>query len=241
VTACSERLPQGHPATKLIAIAVVSLLVACGGGAESELHVEPIEIPPSAIDPGVVAPAKEADDDPVAPLQIQVVELYFPSAEDDGLVAEAREIFATAAPGDRAKQIVADLISGPATELALRAIPSGTRLRQIYVLEGGVAYVDFSDDLRDGLGGGSTEELFAVYSVVDSVVLNIPEIERVGILIDGESIDTLNGHMDLRRPLRANIDLIIGRIASAQGSVGSEIVADNEPERDRIPGAVSGS
>ena len=31
----------------------------------------------------------------------------------DGLIGEPHEIFVTAAPGDRAKQILADLISGP--------------------------------------------------------------------------------------------------------------------------------
>ena len=45
-----------------------------------------------------------------------------------------------------------------------------------------------------------------------SVVLNIPEIRRVGILINGQPIDTLNGHMDLRLPLPPNIELIVGRV-----------------------------
>ena len=47
--------------------------------------------------------------DAAAPIRTLIVEVYFPSAEENGLVAEAREIFATSAPGDRAKQIVADL------------------------------------------------------------------------------------------------------------------------------------
>ena len=134
-------------------IAVVALGTACSKG-DDQPTVEPIDPADleEAIESVPVEEPEEEESGGVAELKVQVVEIYFPSAQDDGLVAEAREIFVTAAPGDRAKQIVADLISGPVTDLALRAVPRGTRLRQIYVLENGVAYADFSDDLREGLG-----------------------------------------------------------------------------------------
>ena len=61
-----------------------------------------------------------------------------------------------------------------------------------------------------GHTGGSAKEMFAVYSIVNSLALNIPEIRRVGILIEGEAVDTLNGHMDLRRPLRPDSSMIVG-------------------------------
>jgi spore germination protein GerM len=134
--------------------------------------------------------------------------VYFPSSVKDVLAGEPREIFMTAAPGDRAKQILADLISGPESGRALRAVPRGTQLQQVYVLEHGTAYVDFSAELKQGLGGGSTEELFTVYSIVNSVALNIPEIRRVGILINGRPVETLNGHVDLRRPLPPNLSIL---------------------------------
>ncbi len=66
---------------------------------------------------------------------------------------------------------------------------------------------------KRGMGGGSSEELLAVYAIVNSVVLNVLEIERVGILVGGEPVQTLNGHIDLTRPLPPNIDLIVGRVA----------------------------
>jgi len=111
-----------------------------------------------------------------------------------------------------AKQIIADLISGPDSDDALGAVPPSTRLRQTYVLESGLAYLDFSSELRDGVGGGSMEEILTVYAIVDSVVINIPEIDRVTILINGRSVATLNGHLDLRRPLRPDFSLILGSI-----------------------------
>jgi hypothetical protein len=164
--------------------------------------------PAAAVQPG---DPEEATDLPLPQgegLRRLSVLVYFPSAVTHGLIGEPREIFETTAPGDRAKRILADLISGPETELALTALPPGTRLRQVYVLEQGTAFVDFSIDLKRGLGGGSTEELFTVYSIVNSLTLNIPEIRRVGILINGVPVETLNGHLDLRRPLPPDSSII---------------------------------
>lgn len=161
--------------------------------------------------PGVarieVVPESEAEPVDEAMRRLNVL-VYFPSGESDALIGEPREIFMTSAPGDRAKQILADLISGPEDERALRAVPRGTRLLQVYVLEQGTAYVDFSAELKRGMGGGSTEELFTVYSIVNSVALNVPEIRRVGILIEGRPVETLNGHVDLRRPLPPDLSII---------------------------------
>jgi hypothetical protein len=156
--------------------------------------------------PPVGAPAEDGAEP--APLRRLQVIVYFPSAMTTGLVGEPREIFETASPGDRVKQIIADLISGPHTGDAVALLPASTRLRQAYVLEDGTAYLDFSQELRQNLGGGSSDELLAVYSIVDSVTVNVPEVHRVGILIEGQPVDTLGGHVDLRRPLPPDLTLI---------------------------------
>lgn len=161
--------------------------------------------PEVAVEPAYDPPIEEeAEGPPPEPIRRQSVLVYFPGAGLDGLVGEEREIFGTASPGDRAKQILADVVEGPTSEDASRAVPLGTRLLQVYVLEDGVAYVDFTDDLRRGLSGGSMAELLCVYSIVDSLALNVSEIKKVGILIEGRPIETLNGHVDLRRPLPPN-------------------------------------
>lgn len=180
-------------------LACAALLAGCGGGDEA---------PPST--PG--APAGEAPqaagaqaETPIAKLAVTI---YFPSASAEALIGETREIFETASPGDRAKQIVGDLLSGPTGAEALPALPEGTTLRQLYVLDDGIAYADFSSELVSGFPGGSTSELLAVYSLVNSIGLNVPEIRRVGVLVDGRPLETLAGHMDLRRPLAPDRSLL---------------------------------
>jgi spore germination protein GerM len=154
------------------------------------------------------APAAENEPaEEVAPLTLLDVTLFFPSSKTDGLQGEQREIFDTASPVERAKQILSDLIAGPSGPDSLPAVPKGTRLRQVFVLESGVAYADFSAELRDGMPGGTDNELLTVYAIVNSIVLNVPEIKSVAILVDGEPCPTLSGHLDLRRPLGADTSL----------------------------------
>jgi spore germination protein GerM len=195
------------------AVLVLSCIafVACGGGeteappGEAAAEAGPVEDDQTTD----IAEEEGVDDDPTEPLSRHTVEVYFPSTQGNGLVGEYREIFETVTPGDRAKQIIADLISGPTGDAALRAVPSGTLLRQAYVLDNGVAYLDFTGDLADGIGGGSMQELLTIYAIIDSVALNVDEIKRIGILIEGEPVETLNGHVDLRRPLPPDRSLIL--------------------------------
>lgn len=186
-----------------IASAACFLALACGGAP-----------PPPADAPEETAtrePAPEAGEEPIRSTIPRVeVTLWFPSSAGDALVGEPGEIFSTTDPGARAKQIVTALLAGPQTIGAMPALPSETTLRQVYVLDDGTAWIDFSSQIRRGLGGGSSDERLAVYSVVDSVAFNVPEIGRVGILVDGNPVETLNGHLDLRRPLPPDRSLLTG-------------------------------
>jgi hypothetical protein len=164
---------------------------------------------------------ESATESALAPLSRLRITVYFPSQEYGALVPESREIFDTASPVDRAKQILADLISGPSESIeAYPALPPGTRIRQVYILEDGVAWVDFTADLQRGMVGGTDSELLSVYAVVNSLALNLPEIRHVGFLIDGRVIETLGGHLDLRRPFPANTSYILG--AAGRSSVTVE-------------------
>jgi hypothetical protein len=57
---------------------------------------------------------------------------------------------------------------------------------------------------------GSSEELLSVFSIVDSVVINLPAVRRVQLLIRGEPVSTLAGHIDISRPLAADATLLVG-------------------------------
>lgn len=105
-----------------------------------------------------------------------------------------------------AKAVIMELVKGPHSDL-ISPLPPGTQLRQLYIDGQGIAYVDFTAELRDRHPGGSNAELLAVYSIVDTLACNFEQIKQVKILVDGSEVDTLGGHIDLRRPLKPRLNL----------------------------------
>jgi spore germination protein GerM len=136
-----------------------------------------------------------------------VVHLYFADRNNSYLKAEDRDLLHSNHPVEFGKAIVEALIDGPRAEL-MRTIPEGSKLKAFYITGDGTAYVDMSDEIKEGHPGGVKSELFTIYSIVDSLVLNIPEIEAVKFLINGKESMTLSGHIDLRFPFKANLLLI---------------------------------
>ena len=68
--------------------------------------------------------------------------------------------------------------------------------------------MDFSSALAEDHPGGSTGELITVYSIVDTLLTNFPSQSKVQILIQGKPRETLSGHIDIRKPLSKNTDII---------------------------------
>ncbi|VVS93551.1 germn domain [Desulfoluna spongiiphila] len=132
--------------------------------------------------------------------------LYF--AERDGrfLTSEERTVSTAKDPWQLSQKIMAALIDGPDRGSA-RTLPAETRLRALYITEPKVAVVDFSREIR-GEPRGAASELLTVYSVVNSLSVNIPEIDAVRILIEGQRAETLSGHIDISEPLTPDMLLV---------------------------------
>ncbi len=137
----------------------------------------------------------------------KIVHLYFSDKENAFLIAEERVLLCPDQPEEFARTIIENLIQGPEEGL-MRTIPADTQLRAVYVTSEGTAYVDLSETILETHPGGTKSEIFTIYSIVNSLVLNIPEIDTVKILIGGNESMTLAGHIDLRFPFKANMLLI---------------------------------
>ena len=70
----------------------------------------------------------------------------------------------------------------------------------------GLVYVVF-EVLQKNFVGGSTGEEMLVGSVVNTLT-EFPEIQKVQILVDGQEVETLSGHMDLSQPLPRMTELL---------------------------------
>jgi spore germination protein GerM len=130
--------------------------------------------------------------------------LFYVAEDGNRLVGVDREVVYAEGPVDQARRLMEALVE-PVDKPLLQAIPADTKLRTLFITDTGDAYVDFTPELSSKHPGGSLSELLTVYAIVDTLTVNLPAIVRVQILVDGKEVDTLAGHVDLRRPLPKNL------------------------------------
>jgi len=126
--------------------------------------------------------------------------LFYVDEQGTGLTGVEREVLYGEGTIEQAKRIVEAQIAAPPEPLA-SAIPPGTALRRVFFTKAGDMYVDLSPELRQNHPGGTTNEILTVYAIVSVLTTNLPAVTGVQILIDGKEVDTLAGHLDLRRPI----------------------------------------
>jgi len=136
------------------------------------------------------------------------VKLFFPAASGESLLtAEDSTIFKSGEITNRAKQILQKLQDGPRSDTMFPSLPKETKLQDIFISETGTAFIDFSNTIATNHPGGVLNELATIYSVVDSLTYNVPEIKEVKILIGGVEKETLAGHCLLLLPLTIDLSL----------------------------------
>ena len=125
--------------------------------------------------------------------------IWFASAQEDALVAEKHRVPPQTTSVERAKASLQALISGPKTE-ALRTLSAEVKIRELFVDDRGTAYIDFSEELSRDHSGGTWSEMLTLRSIMQTLASNVPEVKQVQILIEGRAVETLAGHIDIRRP-----------------------------------------
>jgi hypothetical protein len=128
--------------------------------------------------------------------------LYFPG-QDGRLHAEERELPLAEEPVERIAGVVRALLAGPELRVLRPPLPGDTRLLAVeYDAQTATAWVDLGvEDATSRLQAGSKQELLMVFSLVNSVALNVEGVERVGLLWNGSQPTTFAGHVDATRPL----------------------------------------
>lgn len=142
--------------------------------------------------------------EPPAPPPTPKIKARLFYVSDDGLrlVGVEREVPFGEGTLMQARRIVEAQLERPAPPL-VSAIPDGTRLRAIFIDSIGRAFVDLSPEVSSAHPGGALEECLTVYSIINVVTANLPAVKAVQILVNGREVDSLAGHVDLRRPLPA--------------------------------------
>jgi spore germination protein GerM len=133
--------------------------------------------------------------------------LYYGSSDGRALVPVRRDVPAATSAVDQGRQILAVQFQD-APQPYLQVVPKGTKLRSFYVTDRGDAFVDLSGDVVSAHPGGSLTELLTVYAIVNAVTANLPAVQRVQLLVEGKEVDTIAGHVDVRRPLEKDATLV---------------------------------
>lgn len=123
--------------------------------------------------------------------------LYFPSSDLESLVPEDRHInqstWSRLTLLQKSNHVLRELIQGPLTATSTRTIASKTKVLSLNIQKG-IAIIDFSKDIRDDFPGGALVEDITIKSIVWSMT-QIPGINGVSILINGEYGDSIGGHI----------------------------------------------
>ena len=145
------------------------------------------------------------------------VKVFFPGMKDDVILsAEDQTIRRSGELANRARQILQKVLEGPKSPTLYPSIPKDTKLQEVFIDDMGMAYVDFSSTISANHPGGMVNEQATVYSIVNSLTYNLPEIRQVKILVGGAEKETLAGHCLL---LPLGMDLSITDIAPPKEQV----------------------
>jgi len=133
---------------------------------------------------------------------VRGVYLYYALPNSDSLVVEYRDVVVKDHPVDQVRAIFRELIAGPSGN-HLSVFPDGTELLNTYWTQRGTLYLDWNRTLVTGFRGGTGRERQLLGSIVKSAVENLPEVQRVAILVEGNPVESIGGHFDTLQPLEA--------------------------------------
>src|SRR5215467_7714228 len=150
--------------------------------------------------------------------------IFWASSEDESaLVPVTVDLALSNDPVMSSKQVINTLLAGP-VDSDLRTLPPDAALLAFYILPDGTGVADFSETLATSTPSGILSEQLAVDSITRTLEANVSQVKRLKILIRGQEVDTLAGHVDLTQLF------IVNSKAAQQGSITATL-----PIRTNVP------
>jgi spore germination protein GerM len=159
------------------------------------------------IAPSGTAAAAAAPTAPAPPGRKIKAHLYYVADDGMRLTRVERDVPYGEGAVEQAREIVSAQVAAVVDPL-VSAVPAGTTVRALFVTEQGEAFVDLSKEVVSAHPGGTMNELLTVYTIVNAITENLPAVTSVQLLVDGKEVETLAGHVDLRRPLTKNLNYL---------------------------------
>ena len=144
---------------------------------------------PAASEPAHVAPPSTGPKEQVT--------LYVANDERGRLTPRSASIPLPQGRQERAEEVLRALMSAYLAEDSPHIVAEGSEIRNVYLVDPGLAVVDTNAAFANGHRSGILVEELSVVSIVQTLAANVPGINRVKILVDGKERETLAGHADL--------------------------------------------
>src|SRR6266403_5034069 len=147
---------------------------------------------------GLESPAASAL--PVAPPAsgpTETVTLYLADDAAGKLRAQAAQIPLPGGRQQRAEELLRALLRVYQQPDSPHPLAPAAEIRSIYLIDPGAAVIDLNAAFADQHRSSILGEQLTVNSLVETLAANVPGINRVRILVDGNTRETLAGHADL--------------------------------------------
>lgn len=151
-------------------------------------------------------------------IQNTTLTLYFSNENGDGLVKEVREDVYYSSNISMEKLIMEQLLEGPKTKGAKSAIPEGTKLVSVSVVDG-VCYVSLDEAFKNQ--DYKVNEAIVVYSIVDSLS-ELSTISKVQISVNGDTGGVYRDNFKLADMYDRNMDYVTGTVRMETETVTEE-------------------
>jgi hypothetical protein len=145
-------------------------------------------------------PAAAADNLPIAaPVSgpTEQVTLYVANDQTGELRARSARIPLPAGRQAHAEEVLRALLTLYLDKNSSHHLGAGSEVRNIYLVDPGLAVIDLNQAFADGHRSGILVEELTVASLAETLSANLPGITRVKFLVEGKQRDTLAGHADL--------------------------------------------
>ncbi|MBN1380067.1 MAG: GerMN domain-containing protein [Deltaproteobacteria bacterium] len=136
--------------------------------------------------------------------------LYFSDDNERFLVPEKRFIPKENNLEGQAREIIKALIDGSKTK-HINTFPDNIELQSVTIDADKTARVSFSKKLIQKHPGSSASEMATIYSLTNSLTVNLPDIEKVRILVDEKALTTIKGHINTKQSFRRSEEMIAPR------------------------------
>jgi spore germination protein GerM len=133
----------------------------------------------------------------IVPGEKVTVKLYFEDSKQSKLVVEERSIGKVEGI---ARQTMQELIKGPSKTDMKPVFPVGSKLLDINVKPEGLCIVDLSSEVKKV---NSKDQAKFMVQAVTNTLGQFPTIKEVSFLINGEKVNSLEGMVDLSKPVQA--------------------------------------